>query len=330
MNALSLLKSLQTFLPVATFASIITRIIIPQLVKKLGSTEINPANQNLVNIDLVWEWVPLLCNALDLQAGNPLQVLALWTGEFFPHLLSTLHAWLTQADSNEAFKEIEQWYKGWKSYFAMQVKSLGEVSKKERNRRNRSQKETSTNTSVDKKILWKRRRRALENMIQHQFKLCLGMIAARMRGLPHLAKVAPPDPNLSSFEKSLRNFKQQEDATRIGSKLKIHNFMRETTAGTTIAADERKKTTTFRDVLERLAVQNNIAFLPNIRRGRARASGKQVYLFGGVSCYIDRDVVFAQKVGAGWYIFVSIVCSYVCVLLYILLYIILYHILCAH
>lgn len=47
----------------------------------------------------------------------------------------------------------------------------------------------------------------------------------------------------------------------------------------------------FREVVERFALDNGVTFLPNTKRGRH--DGKQIYLFGSTNVYIDNCVVFA-------------------------------------
>ena len=46
---------------------------------------------------------------------------------------------------------------------------------------------------------------------------------------------------------------------------------------------------TFKDVVETYAADNGITFIP--KAGRVH-EGKQIWLFGKISCYLDRDVVF--------------------------------------
>lgn len=55
---------------------------------------------------------------------------------------------------------------------------------------------------------------------------------------------------------------------------------------------------TFRDVVEVFASRNGISFLPSTKRGHV--DGKQVYLFGSVYVYLDRNVVFAQREKKHW------------------------------
>ena len=46
----------------------------------------------------------------------------------------------------------------------------------------------------------------------------------------------------------------------------------------------------FRDVVEKYAEIHNLAFLPNVKRGKF--DGKQIYLFGRVSLYLNNGVVY--------------------------------------
>lgn len=55
---------------------------------------------------------------------------------------------------------------------------------------------------------------------------------------------------------------------------------------------------TFRNVVEEVALENNVSFLPKLQ-GNTTKDGKQIFLFGSVQIYIDSTVVFALK-GTKW------------------------------
>ena len=56
---------------------------------------------------------------------------------------------------------------------------------------------------------------------------------------------------------------------------------------------------TFREVVEDFARRNDIDFTPRFGANSSK-DGKQVFSFGGVSIYLDKDVVFAQR-ASSWY-----------------------------
>ena len=325
-----LVLPLRSILPRKSFAALITKGVLPMLSKALRSVDINPANQSLDTVNAVWAWHSLVAKALDKNPSKKLgqgqgmggttgsaassiaetgtgtgtaamHLCALWEGDFFPKLLATLHAWLRQADGPDAFKQIEAWYRGWKSYFANHI---DEISKDASTRKKSKKAQKAAATSA------RRQRRAMEQLVDRQFKKCLDMIRVRMQdGAPGLAKATVPDPKTTSYSTCLN------DALKAASvaaghwqqqQQQQHPSFRQVKSTDPVAGPGGRgsgsgsggggdvdRSVTFREVLEQLASENGVEFTPNFKRGRDRSSGKQVYDFGSVSVYIDRDVVYA-------------------------------------
>ena len=339
--ALATVAPLRRLFPARVFAGLVQRAVLPLLCRDLRATEIDPANQSLAVPDAIWAWSPVLAAAeADASDGarnsassssasasassyhsssgsEALLLRALWAGEFFPRLRATLHAWLAQASTAQAFGEIEVWYKGWKAYFTKHAAALDEVGV------------AGGGGGDDDRgggRLARQRRRNMEQMVDNEFKAWLAMIAARMQGDEALERLTPEDPADCSFERSLRALRRTANAARaglahvdasassgrgsgqwsgyglrqqsIGGRGGGGGSNMRVTMGGTVAADGEGRGVTFREVLEQLAAKEGVEFVPNFRRGRARASGKQIYDFGGVSCYIDRDVAFVLAPGS--------------------------------
>ena len=56
-------------------------------------------------------------------------------------------------------------------------------------------------------------------------------------------------------------------------------------------------TLSFKDVVERFAEENGYLFLP---KGNLRHEGRQLYSFGGVTVFLDRDLLHVQRAGGAW------------------------------
>ena len=54
---------------------------------------------------------------------------------------------------------------------------------------------------------------------------------------------------------------------------------------------------TFKDVVECYAADNGVTFIPKASRFH---EGKQIWMFGKSSCYLDRDVVFVYVADKTW------------------------------
>ena len=295
-TALSIVEPLELVLPRGDFAKLLQRAALPLLVRDLRATEIDPANQSLEVANAVWKWARLL-NVAELDSTrSSMHFRALWLGEFFPRLRITLHAWLHQANSPETFAEIEIWYKGWKSYFTDNVAAMHKEDK--------SSSKTRSNSVAE------RTKRIMMQLVDEEFTQWLQMIAAKMTGTDALKKLTPPDPDSCSYDRSLRQLQHlariaQDSLHQAGHSGHRHqqegwrprSEMRHTMGGT--VASDGSENVTFREVLEQLASREGVDFVPNFKRGRARSSGKQVYDFGGLSLYIDRDVAFVLSPNSG-------------------------------
>lgn len=92
--------------------------------------------------------------------------------------------------------------------------------------------------------------------------------------------------SVSGFQVSFTNVQETvqepvDSATNIG-------------ATPTSALSSSSSVSTFKDVIERKATESNILFLPVINKFK---DGKQVYRFGNLNIYIDRNVVFMLENG---------------------------------
>lgn len=94
------------------------RYVVPQLGTTLRDKfQINPRKQDLVQLERVTAWFPLLRSAIIDQ---------LLEAEYFTKWLDALFIWLTNEPN---YQQVTEWYIWWKSYFNQDVANLPAVSR---------------------------------------------------------------------------------------------------------------------------------------------------------------------------------------------------------
>jgi hypothetical protein len=96
------------------FEDMVNKYILPKLNFIMSKIIIDPRNQNLSNLKILFKWK----NENILSVGKIISILK---KHFFPKWLNTLQRWLTEGEiTEEKFYEIQKWYEGWKNYFMKQ------------------------------------------------------------------------------------------------------------------------------------------------------------------------------------------------------------------
>lgn len=98
--------------------NLLIRSVLPKLVAALQQLVINPAGQDLKEVEWVLAWQDVL---------PVTHSVALWSGEFAEKFLKCLAVWL--ASPNAALKEIVDWYVGWKGLFSLTLLKRDEMMK---------------------------------------------------------------------------------------------------------------------------------------------------------------------------------------------------------
>ena len=173
--------------------------------------------------------------------------------EFFPKWFQALYTWLTR--SNVDMDEIARWYMGWKQLLA--------PLKEQHDIKNMFNKALDLmNLAVNKQ--------PLEPLLQ-----------SILMALHPPAKRPMAGGQLPSILSSLK-----EEANKLAM-AKATTIKAEQEA----AADEEDATAVeFIDDMEMFAAEQNILFMPNVKRGKH--DGKQIYLFGNVNVYFDHQCIF--------------------------------------
>eukprot|EP00940_MAST-03C_sp_MAST-3C-sp2_P000469 g469.t1 len=129
--------------------------------------------------------------------------------------------------------------------------------------------------------------------LEHPFRSVLRLLAAltfkdedAIRNIVH----AVPKPDETSFESMTL---QRRTAERMLSRKALRAAAYEASRSAIPQKSEAASRLTFREVVEIFASKNSISFVPNVRRGEV--DGNQVYDFGNVSVYLNRNVAFAQS-----------------------------------
>ena len=96
------------------FEDMINKYVLPKLNFIISKTIIDPRNQNLSNLKIVFKWK-------NEGIISEVKVVTIFKKHFFPRWLNTLHKWLSEGELNEEkFNEVQKWYEGWKNYFTKQ------------------------------------------------------------------------------------------------------------------------------------------------------------------------------------------------------------------
>jgi tuftelin-interacting protein 11 len=192
-------------------------------------------------------------------------LVSLFVAEFFPKWLTVLHKWLSLPTCD--FKEVAKWYSGWKSQFNA--------------------------TGL-----------AGHELFQHYFGEALKMMKASMAKAATGGIVPNVGLNCPSYSEVLAMLKQKREAAAKKAGATKSNLAQEGHAAREVERQHKKATKamsdsmSFKDVVEMFAENNNIEFMPNVKRGRHE--GKQVYLFGKKNVYLENGVAFCDMGAGKW------------------------------
>ena len=237
---------------------LIVRSVAPKLAQHMRQMKIMPQNQDITPLRNVMKWQ---------KVALPSVLVSILEAELFPEWCAVLFTWVQQIKQSD-LHQLEPWLRGWMSEIPASLQKHPRVSR------------------------W--------------FKFALQLLKARASGTPPLASFRPqlPAPRGSAdFEHYMREMAQearlQDDKQRFKHlekerKRRAGDATVVNTMGGTVAAN--MDVLKFKDVVAQFAQENGVQFVPNLRRGRV--DGKQLFWFGHVSCYLDKDIVFARKPGS--------------------------------
>ncbi|KAM3569271.1 hypothetical protein VYU27_008631, partial [Nannochloropsis oceanica] len=244
-----------------SFEALLLQSILPKLVAALRALPIVPQNQDLQPLEWCFAWSDIL---------PPLHFLSLLEGELFPNWLQVLYSWLQSPTAD--FAEVADWFEGWKGVFPPQVIN--------------------------------------DTRIAHHFTLALEAMSQAMD--PSLPPPSPAFPLTHISYMSVLEDRRRElvlhaagpasnGMARDRTQSIAAGFMGDGTAAG-IGGYGRHPTVvppqhiSFKDLVEIFCEKHGVLFLP--KPGRTE-HGRQVYSFGGVSVYMDNDVVFADLSNGG-------------------------------
>ncbi|CDW72566.1 tuftelin-interacting protein 11 [Stylonychia lemnae] len=122
--ALILIQPLNEIMDMQSINNIVMRSVIPKLTFKLKEFQIDPANQDIDLLTLIFQWVGVIDNntMINILREN-----------LFSKWIGALDIWLKQVDestdeeSDDVLEEISLWYQGWKSFIPEQLKDNQQV-----------------------------------------------------------------------------------------------------------------------------------------------------------------------------------------------------------
>lgn len=273
-------KPLQLLLPwkqvfdESSMSNLVLRAIIPKLVVLLQQISINPSAQDTTAVESVLSWSPLLS---DLYFGG------LFLGEFFPKWLHTLAFWLCSPTAD--LEEISEWYEGWKTLFESHLAQAGESAKM-----TILEKPFTAALSMMSAIL--------DNGEIYQAYAESHGIDGSVKSL--LERVGAGNAQHTSYHTYIET--QQADA-RVKERLRVlSGGLGESTSNNTRSVSDRSKrnvtggmmSVSFKEVVESFAERSGLPFHPKHGSDQL-VEGKQLYLFGTLSCYIDQNILFVQS-----------------------------------
>lgn len=278
----SILSPWRKILPITTIYSLMSKHVLPSLSQVLSSFEINPSNQNLSIIYLIQKF-----NEAKLFPPHTLS--SLFEGQFCLNWTKTLYSWLFCPNSSKGrnyqlmgtvLEEVAQFYLGWKQILLVDL-SLSRDDVIVRYFYVGLQ-------MIDLAI--KKRQGADDVMSQEEMDSTID-------------ELEPPGCETSNYQMALRKRQREsqikEQATQdleYQTKTMKTNMFNSQNMVRSKFIRRSVDMTSFREVIEDFAMENDILLVPR-REGidaNARKDGKQVYNFGKIPIYIDENVVFAQ------------------------------------
>eukprot|EP01130_Rhizamoeba_saxonica_P010050 TRINITY_DN4112_c0_g1_i1.p1 TRINITY_DN4112_c0_g1~~TRINITY_DN4112_c0_g1_i1.p1 ORF type:complete len:271 (+),score=52.87 TRINITY_DN4112_c0_g1_i1:40-813(+) len=215
--AVKLLKPWMNVWEPSIFEQLLEKTVIPTLTKYLFQMEINPANQDIMPVRWVLNWIDVISDDRLVQIFNEAM--------FFNKWFEILYQWLTNTYIPQ---EVATWYTSWKSEF---------------------------------------QRLADSPVIKQHLQYALRMMQSAQEGKSGV--IPPPRIIPKKAPKKSSN---------------------------PVQAPVRKRELSFKELVEKTAIDENLLFMPAAKS----YNGKAIYKFGLSLIYLDKLVVFRNVGGGSW------------------------------
>ena len=275
-SSTDILRPWRDILDARTLQTISSDVLVPRLGRYLSRIQIAKAAT-----DQDWKCVDVLYCIHENGLLSDRDLLSLLEGEILAPWAEHLHFWLASKDYD--LKNVATFYAKWKcKLFSSPSSSSLKPSSPDR----------TTALSVVAK----------DPVICCHFYAGLRMIDAVIRNdADALDDLTPPSSGEVTFQSVLaRRAKEDRQKAEAAMRARVADEQSALGHNANHSAHQRNGgVATFREVVEDFARRNDIVFTPRFGANSTK-DGKQVFSFGGVSIYLDKDVVFAQR-ASSWY-----------------------------
>ena len=275
-SSTDILRPWRDILDARTLQTISSDALVSRLGRYLSRIQIAKAAT-----DQDWKCVDVLYCIHENGLLSDRDLLSLLEGEILAPWAEHLHFWLASKDYD--LKNVATFYAKWKcKLFSSPSSSSLKPSSPDR----------ATALSVVAK----------DPVICCHFYAGLRMIDAVIRNdADALDDLTPPSSGEVTFQSVLaRRAKEDRQKAEAAMRARVADEQSALSHNANHSAHQRNGgVATFREVVEDFARRNDIVFTPRFGANSSK-DGKQVFSFGGVSIYLDKDVVFAQR-ASSWY-----------------------------
>ena len=242
----------------------LTRVIIPKLVVALRNVLINPHDQDIKAFEGVIAWYNIIPH---------IHFISLLRGEFFNRWLRVLINWLALSPDH---MEVIEWYSGWKSLLPEGLLEDEDIME-------------PLNMALN----------LMNEALNSDNEEGGGEGGGGGGGTKKIDITSISETSYCIFvEKKLTAIKMRERLDILNKDDRYSPAMDGGVSSNGFGAPTgRAGEITFKDVVESYAANNGVAFIP--KAGRVH-EGKQVWLFGKSTCYLDRDVAFVYEAEKRW------------------------------